>query len=51
MYLTEVWKPVDLFIKERKKDLEDLTELMPVSAANYYTNLLANLYVWRLGSK
>ena len=43
MYLTVVWKPVDLFIKGKKKDMKDLTELMPVSAANYYNYLLANL--------
>ena len=43
VYLTVVWKPVDLFIKGKKKDMKDLTELMPVSAANYYNYLLANL--------
>ena len=29
--------------KEKKKDLQDLTESMPVSAANYYNKLLVNL--------
>ena len=50
VHLTVVWKPVDLkyskmmvITKEKKKDLKDLTELLPVSAANYYDNLLENL--------
>ena len=44
-----VWKLVDLKylkwwqLQKRKKDTHDLTELMPVSAANDYNNLLANV--------
>ena len=50
MCLTVAWKPVDLkyfkmmaITEEKKKGLKDLTELMPVSAGNYYNNLLADL--------
>ena len=37
--------------EEKKEDLKDLTELLPVSAVNYYNNLLVKFEKYKLTSK